>query len=215
MNKMHVRTGGAGQDTGRRAFTLIELLVVVGIIMILVGITIAAMNVVARKTATAQTLKVLQQVKTGLGMFYGSYGAYPPSDQCPGGTDDTTYNRMVNNNWRSIYDTVKDWHEQTGLVYYLSIDGPDVNRWASYMEGLPNGGYDNTSNWVSYVGGSSGQGGLVCSNRIDYYVDGWGNKLLYQSTAVDDHQGYKLWSCGENGANENGGGDDIGVSSRD
>lgn len=206
-----IRTDRGTKVSRRRkgAFTLIELLVVVGIILILIAITIGSINVVARKAATAQTMKVLQQVKTGLGMFYGSYGAYPPTDQF-GGTDNTEFNRLANENLRSLYPTVQDWHERTGLVYYLNYISPDSARWVSYLDGLPNSSGMNTSNVVDYTGGQ-----LVCSNRMEWYVDGWGRTLYYQCTIVDDHQGYKLWSSGENQVNENGGGDDIGVSSRD
>ena len=196
--------GSARKGSRRSSFTLIELLVVVAIILILAAITLKTMSMVTRKTATANTLKILQQVKAGLGMFYGMEGCYPPI------SGDTTYTDVVPPDMPSHYPSGTGWKQTTGLVWYLCYDSPDCAKWAKYMQGLPNGSSMCLSNVFTFQGNQHG----VFTNQSQWFQDGWGNKLRY-SADTNGYQKFALWSCGPNGNDDGGGGDDIGVTSQD
>jgi len=207
MNESKQETGSVtARKPSRHSFTLIELLVVVTIILVLVGITFKVMSLVTSKTAIARTMTVLQQVKSGLGMFYGIYGSYPPTPNGPGSVDDTTYISLDNLSLPTIYPSVSDWGLRTGLVFYLCHFG-EYGQWQKYTAGLPNGG-------GKLMHRAEGTGVTVIhTNKVETLCDGWGRALQYQVSG--DYQGYQLWSSGLNGTSEGGRGDDMGVTSQD
>ena len=63
------------------AFTLIELLVVMGIIGVLLGMLLPAVNRVVVATRNAACANRIAQIEAGLATFKNDWGVYPPSDK--------------------------------------------------------------------------------------------------------------------------------------
>ena len=85
----------------KKGFTLIELIVVVAIISLLSSIVISSLNVAKQKSADTAKIRVLQEFRTALNMYYNDNGSYPGSTatelaKLTGGT--TKYISSVNSN---------------------------------------------------------------------------------------------------------------------
>lgn len=200
------RKGGPAKS--RSSFSLIELLAVVAIIMVLVGIALKVNSYVQRRTGSARTVWVLEQVKNALASYYTVYGSYPPG-YVVGGTN-VYYEYRPTGAKRLPADPDDGYGSQTGLVYYLwsgGRDNPDVEaqRWQHYLKDLRYGPVPNARK------GRSQGSGMVLSwtNMLESIHDGWDRELMYES--FTPCQSFRLWSVGANGANEYGKGDDIGV----
>lgn len=186
--------------TKKKAFTLIELLVVVAIILILFSISMKLMAIANRKAAVSKTTWLVEQVKNSLGAFYSEYGSYPPA-----GSLEYTW---VDPGFVAKYPTVSSWPVSTGLVYFLEYFDKAA-KWNHYFDQVLGGQSDNPSNRVQFMAGQYTPYFTNYTKSIQN--DAWGHSLHYVISQADGYQGYKLWSDGPNGINDNGTNDDIGV----
>jgi len=181
------------------------LLVVVAVILVLAGITLKVSGIVARRSAYAKTVKIVEQVKHALAEYYSAYGSYPPGDKAANGYSSIEYvvppQSLVN-----AYPSASGWHTSTGLVYYL-VYFDKTNQWPQFTAGVvPNSGWQVETN-SQYQGGTT----PTYTNSVQSIMDGWEQRLNYVSSGTNSYQSYQLWSNGPNGVNEQGAGDDIGL----
>jgi len=197
----------------RSAFTLIELLVVVAIILILAGISLRIIPMINNKTATARTMAVLETVKCALGAYYSTYGSYPNVSS----VTSTSPDKMPGN-------PPQDDKSSPGLTKYI-MTGTEFGNVSDPMRGFFN---SEASRW-QYVWKKLVDDGRVYSdvptnliysfqegyswkdwtNKNVSIRDGWDRTIRYQYYNSNNIEGYRLWSLGPNGSDENGGGDDI------
>lgn len=194
----------------KKAFTLIELLVVVAIILILFSISMKLMAIANRKAAVSKTTWLIEQVKNSLGAFYSEYGSYPPASSL-----EYTW---VDPGVVAKYPTVSSWPVSTGLVYFLEYfeDPPGRkigDKWNHYFDQVLEARGDNPSNRVEFMAGQYTP--YFTNHTMSIQNDAWGHALHYSVSKTAGYQGYKLWSDGPNGVNENGANDDIGVLTGD
>ena len=107
-----------------------------------------------------------------------------------------------------------------GTLYRLQIVGAAVDVYNEKMGKLPNN--DGGSSWlhkvISFIGEEADEFGISSSwlfsskagepggfSEEVVLVDGWGNNVVYQISGSR----YALYSCGRNGVDDHGDGDDI------
>ena len=191
------------------SFTLIELLVVVAIILILMGLTLKVMSIVNRKTATARTLVVLEQVKGALGAYYATYGSYPavsgvgsaaPYKLPANPPDDMKTSRGLTACIMSGYN-LSDFKNYPQTMAYFN---QDARRWDYYFDKIRDMIYIGPlTNRDTGAGGSQ----YTWTNASVTIVDGWGRGIRYNPLSTNNQEGYLLWSDGADGSN--GTSDDI------
>lgn len=205
-----------GKCLRRKAFTLIELLVVVAVILILMGISLKIMGLVSRKTATARTVMVLEQVKNALNAYYAAYGSYPavyttktvtpltlPANPPPTGFNTSrglTAYLMTGREWQD------GWAGNANVVGFFN---PDARQWNHYFKKLVEDGRVWREDVTNSALGGGGASWMDWTNSRVFFRDGWDREIRYQPMTSNDVQGYRLWSLGPNGVDNGGGGDDI------
>jgi type II secretory pathway pseudopilin PulG len=204
-------SGFPGSSRSLASFTLIELLVVVSIIIVLSGISLKVMSMVGRKTATARTVMVLEQVKGALGAYYATYGSYPSVTNAgavaPYKLPSTLPPNM--NTSRGLTACIMSGHNVSDFKNYpgtLAFFNPEARRWDYYFEKLG----DRVR--VDAVTNKAGAFGSIYTwtNVTVTIWDGWDRDIRYSPLTTNNQQGYRLWSVGADGAN--GTADDIVVT---
>src|SRR5688572_17138686 len=69
--------GGAGRSPRTSGFSLTELLVVIAIIVLLIGLLLAALAQVRKKTLRTQSEATMQQFANACAVFQAEHGFYP------------------------------------------------------------------------------------------------------------------------------------------
>jgi len=153
-------TDGAGGDarTCCGAFTLVELLVVTGIIALLIGVLLPALNVAQEQAKTVQCLSNLRQVMVAAQVYVEAHkGSYPLASYS-GTHGPLQYNYQWD--FTTIFDTnTGTWSMVPGLIWSgktnlriqqcPSYEGPSMTAGGTY-DGDPYTGYNYNT---SYVGG--------------------------------------------------------------
>jgi len=103
---------------GRGGFTLVELLVVMGIIGMLIGLLMPAVNHAIIAVHAFQTANIISQIDTALAAYQADNGQYPPSSLSGGG---------------------KKRYGYENLLYYLTGEGEGTEGGEPYYHG---GTYD-------------------------------------------------------------------------
>jgi prepilin-type N-terminal cleavage/methylation domain-containing protein len=109
-----------------RGFTLIELLVVISIIGLLSSVVLSSLNSARSKARDALRMAQLNEIRSGIELYYETYGYYPPCDQheiCS--TTGYAYNLS---NLFVVFDPVSgSYIHAPGFMSNVPIDPRNVN----------------------------------------------------------------------------------------
>ena len=198
-----------------RGFTLIELLVVIAIILILMGISLRVLATVNRKTATARTMMILETVKSALGAYYSTYGSYPNI----GGVRSLSPYRLPNSppandgSFRGLTCYLMSGREQqlfssgSATPPMTGFFNSEAGRWEHCWKQAVRD--DRVHYWAATNSAQEGYSWKDWTNMYVTFRDGWDRELQYEYFSSNGVDGYRLWSVGQNGVNEMGGGDDV------
>jgi len=146
--KREIRTRTGARPRPRAGFTLVELLVVMGIIGLLIGLLIPAVNAAIVATRVAATKNIIEGLDTAIQAFRTDWGCFPPSSRS-----------------RSQASDAVDTGGTQNLVYYLlgpSSGSSGTVGWGGASGAAPFGG-KATGVYPPYYRGDSRylSGGMV------------------------------------------------------
>jgi len=173
------------------SFTLVELLAVVAIIAMLLAIVLGGALYTKQKSNITRARAEVAALGMAMESFKNDYGRYPTSGlvRALGAFSGAgTLSPVITN----------------GSLLYLQLVSPK-----SYYNFKPSQLLVYT-NSATIIYGT----GTQTFNAFTCIIDPWGHPYNYYRTypvQADqvNQMTFDLWSCGPNGANENGGGDDI------
>ncbi len=133
-----IRLRGAGRlrrPHSPNAFTLIELLVVVGIIAILIGLTIPAVQAAREASRRTQCTNNLKQFGLAVQNFHAAHNALPPL--CISVDHATAFVFLLPYmEQQTVYDVIAAFPR--GIAEYIKQrDISDSGKWHSKIDGLP------------------------------------------------------------------------------
>jgi prepilin-type N-terminal cleavage/methylation domain-containing protein len=221
----------------KRGFTLIELMIVIGIILLLVAVIAISFGGVFGKRDEALATATISTLQSNLSSFESKWGVYPPGTLQQLGDLTRTLNLLEVNDTNRGNETmmlalrsrreggpyldqklfsdaarVGNMDNDTFLADAMAATGLDLPDDAStdLFELL-----DPWGNPFIYVNINDVRAGLVqdritliSGETIDITAIECQEKLRHPVTG-EFPVGYALWSVGENGINEYGGGDDV------
>jgi prepilin-type N-terminal cleavage/methylation domain-containing protein len=169
----------------RNAFTLIELLVVIGIIALLIGLLLPAVQRVREAASRSQCANNLKQIGLGLQLYHNDHGAFPVSWSGWDGTDP----RLQPTFYTSILPYVEQGNQDptnpqpVKLFLCPSRRGTEAGPKSDYAAAMhPTELAGN--GWQSILGGPLGgdTGGVSLTQITD--ADGSSNTLLLAHRAM-------------------------------
>jgi prepilin-type N-terminal cleavage/methylation domain-containing protein len=158
-------------------FTLVELLVVIGIILILMGLVLAAIPAVINQVKYAKTDTMLQAITVGVNAFYTENGKFPslnsPNDPAPDAdkdqwVGDPGMGAPLHNNalFFTLRNIPKGPNERDAAnpkkLSYFSYSHAKISS-----SGKPRGGFFDTD----------GKGGIPAADLHGNLYDPWGREI--------------------------------------
>ena len=207
----------ARRQPRQQGFTLIELLVVIAILSVLMGLVTVGVKVARKRSVMAQATVTIQQFEAAITAHEGVYDIAPPSSM-------EDWYEIAGNNVNSGIES---------LVAPITRDD-NFSQFDFDEDYLSNVDNDTLGNQEVFKGLQWTFG----DNQLREYLDPWDNPWIYIETShygkqvrVHSQMGtkvvfaeagrsektntfynkttYQIWSCGPNGKNENGEGDDV------
>ncbi|MBE7491896.1 MAG: prepilin-type N-terminal cleavage/methylation domain-containing protein [Planctomycetes bacterium] len=225
----------ATRRTRRAGFTLIELMIVIGIILLLVGVLVVSFGGVFAKRDNARAAATIATLQSNLSGFENRWGVYPPGTLQQLGELVRAVNLLeVNDTNRGIEAMILALRARREGGPYLdqnlfgdssrmgNMDNDTFMADAAAALDLPDGAsldlfelLDPWGNPFIYVNINDVRAGTV-ADRVTLHTGEVIEITAQECQARLRHPvtgeypvGYALWSVGENGINEYGGGDDI------
>ncbi|OHB58226.1 MAG: hypothetical protein A2Y12_02315 [Planctomycetes bacterium GWF2_42_9] len=122
-------------NQSKKAFTIVELLTVMGVIAILIGLLVPALNIVRRIAKDTKQRAQFHSIEVALEIFKNDTGEYPESSRFVDGSGNVTgaqrmTEALVGRDLQG-YDPASRWHPQ------LDLSGTPTNAYSTNTGGTP------------------------------------------------------------------------------